>query len=87
VTQNIFWIFSKQRSFWKNFGFTNLVTGETGMANDTYPNKPLAPWIPKSQRDSGLNLDEGFPEIESSSANEVMAVDEIFAPLGQKEKS
>jgi hypothetical protein len=50
-----------------------------------YPNKNLAPWIPQSQRDSGQNLDEGFPEIETASAaNEAMAVDEVFTPLGLK---
>lgn len=58
------------------------------MANENYPTKPLAPWIPRSQRDSGLNLDEGCSEIETNEANAVMGVDEIFTPLGsKKEKS
>jgi hypothetical protein len=33
------------------------------MASDKYPNKPLADWIPKSMRDSGVNLDEGCGDI------------------------
>jgi hypothetical protein len=58
------------------------------MANENYPTKPLAPWIPKSQRDSGQNLDEGCPEIEQASAAAAMDVDPIFTPLGiKKEKS
>jgi hypothetical protein len=59
------------------------------MANDNkYPDKPMQPWIPRSQRDSGLNLDEGCGDIETSEANEVIGVDEIFAALGsKKEKS
>jgi hypothetical protein len=56
------------------------------MANDTYPNKPMQPWIPKSQRDSGMNLDQGCGEIETSSANEVIGVDEVFTALGTKKE-
>lgn len=52
------------------------------MANDTYPNKPLQPWIPKSQRNSGTQLDEGCGEIEQASASATMSMDEVFQSLG-----
>jgi hypothetical protein len=29
------------------------------MATDNYPDKPLQPWVPRSMRDSGVNLDDG----------------------------
>jgi len=46
------------------------------MANDKYPNKPLADWIPRSMRDSGVNLDpecypggtEGIPQAEAGAS-------------------
>ena len=52
------------------------------MANDTYPNKPLQPWIPKSQRNSGTQLDEGCGEIEQASHSATMSMDEVFQSLG-----
>jgi hypothetical protein len=52
------------------------------MANEKYPNKPLAPWVPKSQRDSGTNLDEGCGDIRTASATAAMGMDKIFNPIG-----
>jgi hypothetical protein len=34
-------------------------------------NKPLAPWVPTSQRDSGVNLDDGCGDIEQASAGSI----------------
>jgi len=33
-------------------------------------NKPLAPWVPRSMRNSGTDLDETCPEIEQAEAGD-----------------
>jgi hypothetical protein len=38
------------------------------MADTKYPDKPLQPWVPKSMRDSGANLDDGCGDIEQAEA-------------------
>ncbi|HEY4777341.1 MAG TPA: hypothetical protein VIH56_06745 [Candidatus Acidoferrales bacterium] len=56
------------------------------MTDSKYPNKPLAPWIPKSMRDSGANLDECCEGAGTASASEVAGLDEAFTPLNADKK-
>jgi hypothetical protein len=53
-----------------------------------YPNKPLAPWIPKSMRNSGQDLDEMCDGGGNASATDAMDMDPAFDPLyaDKKEK-
>jgi hypothetical protein len=52
------------------------------------PSKEYNQLHPRSLASSGLELDAGCGDIGTSSANQAMAVDEVFAPLGsKKEKS
>ena len=51
------------------------------MTDSKYPNKPLAPWVPKSMRDSGVNLDPICGEVGNASASEVAGLDAAFAPI------
>ncbi len=52
-----------------------------------YPNKPLQDWIPKSQRNSGQDLDGECGEIETAAATAAMGMDKIFTPIStDKEK-
>jgi hypothetical protein len=46
-------------------------------------NRPMAPWIPQSQRDSGVNLDEVCGQVEQAEAGK--ALDQAFTKI-EKEK-
>jgi hypothetical protein len=52
------------------------------MDDTKYPNKPLQPWVPRSQRDGGINLDEGCPEIEQAEAG--LGLDRAIAEINKK---
>ena len=56
------------------------------MTDTKYPDKPLQPWVPKSMRDSGVNLDEVCGEVGNASATDSMGMDKVFSPITIKEK-
>jgi hypothetical protein len=59
------------------------------MADDTRKvavNKPMADWIPQSQRDSGTNLDDGCGDIDQASAGSVETFGSDALKLIQKER-
>jgi len=42
-------------------------------------NKPLADWVPTSQRDSGVNLDDGCGQVEQAEGG--LGLDKAIAKL------
>jgi hypothetical protein len=47
----------------------------------SYPNKSLQPWIPKSMRDSGAELETGCEITTADAVNAAAGMDKAFAPL------
>jgi hypothetical protein len=56
------------------------------MTDSKYPNKPLAPWIPKSMRNSGADLDPCCEGAGNASASEAAGLDKAFDPLNADKK-
>jgi hypothetical protein len=56
--------------------------GATKMDDTKYPDKPVAEWVPRSMRDSGLNLDKGCPEIEQAAGG--LGLDRAIAEINKK---
>jgi hypothetical protein len=49
-------------------------------------NRPMAPWIPQSQRDSGVNLDEVCGQVEQAEAGSTETFGSDALRQIQKEK-
>jgi hypothetical protein len=50
------------------------------------PSKEYNQLHPRSLASSGMELDAGCGDIETSPVNEAMGLDEVFAPLGSKKE-
>jgi hypothetical protein len=51
-----------------------------------YPDKPLQPWVPKSMRNSGADLDPCCEGAGTATASEAAGMDAVFNPITTKEK-